>query len=893
MKKVICLLVFLLVCVLLKAQPYPTQTFYKNLVVKGQMDVEDTFKIPVLVLGDDTATDLSTHYAQSKIVAKSGAEYTTIQSAIDAITDATPTKRYAVIVYPGDYMENITLKDYVDVIGSGITNSRIVSSSGTALTFPATKSTIMDMGIVVDYGTLTANSSAIVSNCADAIMLNCKVTITKSGGNYIMRGFYITGGHFRMSVCWIDYSITGGTTGSQLIQSVIVKTGLATNVIHNNNEIRVSGDDTNDDYVIFETSTGGTGSYHLKGNILDINVSAGSTGTAFWLYGSDVLEALIAYNQITVNSPNSYGLWIQSAAGTAVVNTRHNDFVLTGAGANYSAYIEAGDEWNSAFDCITADEGYTGGGDVKFVSSLLSGNLIVTDTIDANVIIVDNLIVTGAETVNRTIYVATTGNDDTGDGSVGSPYLTIGKALSTIKKNINQGIVITISIGTGIFDLTLNDITKLIQLQQASYVRILGTLTLVESGFSMGAVDPQDAFTHNVSGGNTGTWTTNQWRYYFLKSGSLYYPITNNTTTTLSIAGTVTGTEIYEAQTTLNVVSSVTMTILTEIEINFENLKIVLPAYSLNFHSIRRITFINCYFSGTSAISFMRNNCQWSLQYCSFNGLTVNLETPANAVYKNCYHNKNTNGFIVKLQSVMNMYLGFTDCVYENPNTGANACCISFTQSNFNSVVVASLKFINSNIAIKYAGGANVRQYNNNLILNTVNYLFLKQSGISDNEAISLIYKYANIYGTPVIRWFYDNMYEFVNPVTGRNIQISGLIYPEIEQNLSATLTNNATTNVIVGNKLQNKSITIEYTLTRGTGYRKGRFDIINDGTTLYMSPDNFITNGDAGVSGSAVIFTVNYNTNEIRVAGALDASGSDATLQYSCERVMITPITF
>lgn len=40
-------------------------------------------------------------------------------------------------------------------------------------------------------------------------------------------------------------------------------------------------------------------------------------------------------------------------------------------------------------------------------------------------------------TADKTVYVATTGSDATGDGSQTSPYATINKALSTIPKNLN------------------------------------------------------------------------------------------------------------------------------------------------------------------------------------------------------------------------------------------------------------------------------------------------------------------------------------------------------------------------------------------------------------------------------------------------------------------------
>ena len=118
---------------------------------------------------------------------------------------------------------------------------------------------------------------------------------------------------------------------------------------------------------------------------------------------------------------------------------------------------------------------------------------------------------------------------------------------------------------------------------------------------------------------------------------------------------------------------------------------------------------------------------------------------------------------------------------------------------------------------------------------------------------------------------------------------LGNTVYPEIERNLSATLANNATTNVIVGNKLQNKSITIKYLLTRSTGYRFGTFDIICDGTSVYMSPDAFTDNLSAYVSETAIVFSTNVSSNEIRLAAVVNSNTYAATLTYSVERVMIT----
>jgi hypothetical protein len=57
-----------------------------------------------------------TPYQQTVSVAKAGADYTLIQSAINSISDAASDKIYTVLVYPGEYDEAITLKNYVNIV---------------------------------------------------------------------------------------------------------------------------------------------------------------------------------------------------------------------------------------------------------------------------------------------------------------------------------------------------------------------------------------------------------------------------------------------------------------------------------------------------------------------------------------------------------------------------------------------------------------------------------------------------------------------------------------------------------------------------------------------------------------------------------------------------------
>jgi hypothetical protein len=61
-------------------------------------------------------------------VAKSGDDFTSIQTAIDSILDAGPDHPYLVWIAPGVYVETVTMKDYVDVQGAGQQATRITAA---------------------------------------------------------------------------------------------------------------------------------------------------------------------------------------------------------------------------------------------------------------------------------------------------------------------------------------------------------------------------------------------------------------------------------------------------------------------------------------------------------------------------------------------------------------------------------------------------------------------------------------------------------------------------------------------------------------------------------------------------------------------------------------------
>ncbi len=72
-------------------------------------------------------TDVEKIKANIITVAKSGGDFSAVQSAINSITDASENNPYTIILYPGIYNEKITLKNYVSLIGIDRQTCRIIS----------------------------------------------------------------------------------------------------------------------------------------------------------------------------------------------------------------------------------------------------------------------------------------------------------------------------------------------------------------------------------------------------------------------------------------------------------------------------------------------------------------------------------------------------------------------------------------------------------------------------------------------------------------------------------------------------------------------------------------------------------------------------------------------
>jgi hypothetical protein len=76
------------------------------------------------------------------VVAKSGADFTSVQAAIDSISDAASDNPYLVWVAPGEYSEAVTMKPYVHLQGAG-QEATIITSTSSNGSLPPTQATLV------------------------------------------------------------------------------------------------------------------------------------------------------------------------------------------------------------------------------------------------------------------------------------------------------------------------------------------------------------------------------------------------------------------------------------------------------------------------------------------------------------------------------------------------------------------------------------------------------------------------------------------------------------------------------------------------------------------------------------------------------------------------------
>jgi hypothetical protein len=144
------------------------------------------------------ANELVTHYQNVIIVAKSGGDHASIQSAIDSISDATADNPYLVWVAPGVYNETVIMKPYVHLQGAG-QDATVITSTISCDVWPPIIATLVLASdtslrdLTVGNGGVGDFNTAVLATEGMTAAVVADVTAKTDGGGVNSLAIFLTG----------------------------------------------------------------------------------------------------------------------------------------------------------------------------------------------------------------------------------------------------------------------------------------------------------------------------------------------------------------------------------------------------------------------------------------------------------------------------------------------------------------------------------------------------------------------------------------------------------------------------------------------------------------------------------------------------------------------------
>ena len=166
-----------------------------------------------------------------------------------------------------------------------------------------------------------------------------------------------------------------------------------------------------------------------------------------------------------------------------------------------------------------------------------------------------------------------------------------------------------------------------------------------------------------------------------------------------------------------------------------------------------------------------------------------------------------------------------------------------------------------------------------NIYLENMQYLTNPATG----KGCNFVLDKSSIIGEPVIDYFMAAPGKRI--VDDYFVGINGVHFLEFDENTSAALTNNSTTEIAIGDKTQNRSITLDYTAYRNGKIEQGQVLIFHDGTTLYINKTSHDNQSGNGIGLSIDTKFDTTNTDLINIELVVNDNVDAVTFDYSITR--------
>lgn len=516
------------------------------------------------------------------------------------------------------------------------------------------------------------------------------------------------------------------------------------------------------------------------------------------------------------------------------------------------------------------------------------------------------------ETEDREIYVdGAAGDDVTGTGDIGTPFQTLEKALSTILSILDAKITVTL-LGSNTYTFNQNCVDYLNEFEfRAGFVSIEGEPEILTDSFT--AAEAAGLYTYDVSGE---TWTINEYKGKFIRSLSpkgfdSYEPIYENTTTTFK-SWVVSGRKVDEV---------VDMTTVLEMDADVYFNLISNPTITGHFTMVGNQNKFG-------KIQFLTMNINYPVLPAG--ALVENIKTQIIG-FGGCLFTKE-----VAVDSYVQLELGINkgltgNCIFQGNTDDKDAFKISIAGGSHDSwpikknyIYKPGTEFFSNCI---FMSGSHSRVITGNIVEN-YKYAFQVQASVYVFSFSDVVVKDCSnafrIYGScqllfsdtdlvfeNVTNFFQDQDPNYVIDLQESNSNtieslptnlnttkpyyiplIRKVSYPdlyiEVDENAEATFTNNTATEVTIGDKTQNRSISIDYTAVRSTKIEQGTIMIFHDGTTLYVNNNSHDNQSGAGIGMTFDAVFDGVDTDLINLEVTIDDNVDDVTFGYDIKRKMI-----
>ena len=313
-------------------------------------------------------------------VGQGGADFISIQEAIDSIDDNSVTNQYNILISAGIYEENIVMKNYVYLIGNGATDSIIIKgTSGSLITAPSILSQLENIRLELNP---TADGSILFDCSAGGELRNSQVNaILSSSTNGITATWALidNGAAFFYLRSSMQYVMSGSAAG--------VKEHNIIRILGNSSYVNFAVDFTVtmndvDDTVRVIRNEGATVILNAISRFTLNHTNPSYTGTFIGL--SEEFDTAFNTNETAaffmIGSGGGTGIAIavDSPTDNAEVDSFSNQYSVEGFATNYFASVATGDTLNTTSDFIIAEDNIIGDGIVNFGNSQEYGQLEIT-----------------------------------------------------------------------------------------------------------------------------------------------------------------------------------------------------------------------------------------------------------------------------------------------------------------------------------------------------------------------------------------------------------------------------------------------------------------------------------------------------------------------------------